>query len=456
VKTTAIHPATALLLLAAACATATPAPTPTSTRAREGSRSRATPTEGGARATRPTARVAEAPAAASAEAPAEPAADAIPARAQRLFGEALKALDDQKALKVPIDWELMEKKWRAVLGAGEVAEAHFNLGVALDAQGKEAEAKAEYEQALAAKPTLRQAKVNLVVLQERKGDTRGASAAYGEILRDFPEDAMARERLAALYRESGQQDDAWRLAREALLRDPRAIGAYKTMIRIAMARKDLDLAKLIALRAQKLDERDTDLAFLLGEVLDRQGDEAGAMAQWQKTLDLSPGHLPARYGMLEQAVRKEAWPRVSEQAAAILKEDPKNAAVVLLRGIALRHTEKPDEALAAYDKAEKLSGGALPEVYLARGVLLMREKSECEPALVQFDRYVKSVGPILPKGSPVTVLQRECDEMIASNKAAAEAARQMQADAEKAAAAEAAKKAAEGAGGKAPPAGGAK
>lgn len=374
---------------------------------------------------------------------AAPAPDALPARAQRLFAEALKTLEDQKELKVPIDWALMERKWRAVLDAAEVGEARFNLGVALDNQGNASGAKAEYEAALLAKPSLRQARVNLAVLVERQGDARAASAIYAEVLRDSPEDAMARERLAALYRASGQLDDAWRLAREALLRDPRATGAYKTMIRIALHRKELDLAKLIALRAQKLDESDADVAFLLGEVLDRQGEEGAAAAQWNKTLAIAPGHLPARYALLDQAVRKEAWPRVAEQAGAILAVEPKNAAVVLLRGIALRHAEKTDEALEAFEKAEKLSHGVLAEVYLARGILLMRDRSECEPARAEFDRYVKAVGPILPKGSPVPALQRECDEQVAANKAAADAARQMQLDAEKNAAKEGARKAAE-------------
>jgi tetratricopeptide (TPR) repeat protein len=166
-------------------------------------------------------------------------------------------------------------------------------------------------------------------------------------------------------------------------------------------------------------------------VLERQGEEAGAAAQYAKTLELAPGHLPARYALLEQAVRKEAWPRVAEQTAAVLAVEPKNAAVVLLRGIALRHADKPDEAMEAYEKAEKLSGGALAEVFLARGVLLMRDKTECVPALVEFERYTRTVGPILPKGSPVPALQRECDELIAANKAAAEAARQMQQEAAK-------------------------
>jgi tetratricopeptide (TPR) repeat protein len=437
--------APALLLLAAACATATPASRTREPAARKSAQK--SPERSGERAERAAAQPAAAPAD-----PAAPAPDAISAKAQRLFNEALKTLEDQKSLKVPTDWELMERKWRAVLDAADVAEARFNLGVALDNQGNAGGAKGEYERAIALKPTLRQAKVNLGVLAERQGDVRAASAIYGEVLRDYPEDAMARERLAALYRASGQTDEAWRLAREALLRDPRSTGAYKTMIRIAIQRKELDVAKLIALRAQKLDDRDADVALLLGEVLERQGDEGAAAAQWKKTLELAPGNLRARYALLEQAVKKEAWPQVSEQASAILAVEPKNASVVLLRGIALRHTEKADDAFAAYEKAEKLSGGALAEVFLARGVLLMRDRSECEPALEQFDRYAKAVGPILPKGSPVTALQRECDEILAANRAAVEAARQMQLDAEKAAAA--AKKAPEGA--KAPAEGGEK
>jgi tetratricopeptide (TPR) repeat protein len=439
--------ATALLALSLAhapgCAGEAPAVRPDAAAAEEGPRPprRAERAERAGKGERAEKGEKAAPAAPGAEA-AEPAAE-VSAKAQRLFGEAVKTLEDQKALKVPIDWPLMERKWRAVLSAGEVAEARFNLGVAVERQGRTAEAKAEYERALAAKPSLRQAKVNLAVLLEQAGDEQGASVAYAEVVAAFPEDSMARERLAALYRASGQSDEAWRLAREALLRDPKAIGAYKTMIRVAVQRKELDAAKLIALRAQKLDDKDAELAFLLADVLDKQGDAPAAAAQFAKVLELAPGNRIARYALLDQAVKKEAWPKVAEHAAALLADEPRSGPLTLLRGVALRHSDKPDEALAAYAKAEQLSGDRLPEVHLARGVLLMRERSECEPARVEFDKYVKAVGPILPKGSPVPGLQRECDEMIAANKAAAEAAKQMQAEAEKAAAADAARKAAE-------------
>jgi hypothetical protein len=73
----------------------------------------------------------------------------------------------------------------------------------------------------------------------------------------------------------------------------------------------------------------------------------------------------------------------------------------------------------------------------------MRDRSDCAGAVKAFDRYEKAVGPVLPQGSPVPRLLRECQEQLEQGRQAAEAARQMQVDAERKAAEAAAKKAAE-------------
>ena len=390
--------------------------------------------------------------------PPAAAAPAPSARAERLFADALRAQEDQKKLAVPTDWALLERKWRQVVDAGGIPEARFNLGVTLAAQGKTAEARAEYERALAEKPTLRQAAVNAAVLVEREGDVRAAAAAYARILREFPDDAVARERLAALYEAAGQHDDAWRLAREALQRDPRSVGAHVVLVKVALARKDPDLAKLVVLRAQRLEPKSAELAFLEGEVLSRQGDAALAQERWRQALSFDPGYRAARAALFEAAVAQQAWGGVAEHGKALLAEDPSDARLHLAVGIALRHLGKPDEALAAYAEAERRAGGTLPEVFLARGVLQMRVKNECEPALASFQAYARAAGPVMPPGAQVTKLQRECEQILEQNRLAAEAARQMQADAERKAAAEAVKKGAQGPDGAAPAAaeGGAK
>jgi len=127
-----------------------------------------------------------------------------------------------------------------------------------------------------------------------------------------------------------------------------------------------------------------------------------------------------------------------------LKADPKNASAHLALGIALRHLDKPDEALEEYQKAERLGGAGLPEVHLARGILLMKVKSECEPAIQEFKTYARAVGPVLRGDAPVFKMQRECEQTLEENRRALEAARQMQAESERKAAEEAARKAAPG------------
>ena len=391
------------------------------------------------------AKAAPAPGSAAPAAGAAAAPEALSPRAQRLFDEAVASVEEQKKLKVPLDWSLLERKWRNVLDEVDLAEARYNLGVALERQGRLGDAADAYRRAVALKPGFRQAAVNLAVLEERSSGGRTAADAYARIAREFPEDALSRERLAALYLGAGQLDDAWRLAREALLRDPGAIGAQKVMIRVALQRNNLDLARLLALRAQKLDDRDPDLPFLSGQIAARQGDDKGATVQWRKAIVLDASYAPARAALLDAALRSESWVNVAAEAREVLKADPKSAPAHLALGIALRHLEKPDEALEEYQKAEQLGGADLPDVHLARGILLMKVKSECEPAIQEFKAYVRAMGPVLRGDAPVFKLQRECEQTLDENRRAAEAARQMQADADKKAAEEAAKKPAPGA-----------
>jgi tetratricopeptide (TPR) repeat protein len=373
----------------------------------------------------PTTEVRQARSAPVRTGPTEPLTE----QGKRLFDEAVSAREEMEKAKA-VDWAVLERRWRAVLAVADLPEAAFNLGVTLERQGRDAEARAEYQTALAGKP-LRQASVNLGVLLERAGDQRGAQAAYDAVARAHPEDSVSRERLASLYAQSGQLDEAWHQAREALLRDPTSTSARKTMVRVALARGDLDLARLVALRLQKSAPDDAEVAWLSGQLLSRQGDDAAAAVQWKKALALQPGLWAARAGLLSVAVKQERWGEVQELAARVLADDPSNAQVQLILGVAERHGGKPEEALAAYRAAEQLAAGKLPEVYLARGVLLMRDQGDCEGALRALDQYERASGPLLPQGSPAPRLIRECQEQLEQGRAAAEAARQMKAEAEK-------------------------
>jgi len=408
--TRARTPALALLALAA-CATA-PAPTPAPRPA--------APAKAGAVPLPPP------PAAATGTTAPSP-------RARRLFDEAIAAGEEQRKLKIPTDWDPLERKWRAAAEDGGMPEAWFNLGVCQERLGKTAEARASYRRAVELQPAFREAAANLALTEEPE-EARAAVGSWSELLRRHPDDALARARLAAQYERAGQLDEAWRLAREALLRDPRAPGALQVMMRVALERGNGDLAHLLALRAQKQDPADPEIPTAIGRILAKQGDDAAAAAQWRKALSLRADWAPARAELLRLELARQHWEGVVEQARALLQASPGDARTALALGVAHRHLGEADKAAAAYDRAERDGGGRLPEVHLARAVLLARVQEKCDPALAELKRYAAAAGPAGLADGTVGRLERECEQQLAAARAAEEEARRMKAEAERKAA----------------------
>lgn len=357
---------------------------------------------------------------------------ALTPRGQRLWDEALAAAEEQKRLKVPTDWETLERRWRAVTDAEPVPEAWFNVGVASEKLRKYDDARAAYKRAVDIEPAFAPAAMNLALLEE-PSDPRKAADMWSDLLRRYPEDPIPKGRLAAFYEASGQRDQAWNLARESLAKDPRAIGAYKVMMRVALDRGNIDLAHLLVVKAKKLDESDPELTAFTGDILAREKDGAGAVAAWKKAIAMKEDYLPARYSLLGDALGKQAWETVAAQATAILARQPDDARLHLVQGVAYRYLGQPDKALEAYKQAERHGGGKLNEVHLARAVTFMKSKDQCEPALAELKRYM-SDGGMAPAAMK---LQRECEQIILQNKQAEEAAKEMKAAAEAKAAADA-------------------
>jgi tetratricopeptide (TPR) repeat protein len=422
-----------LLLALAACATTSGGNTSSGNTSGAGRPAANAP--GGDPAPR-TATLSRAPNSAGGSAPAGARRELSP-RAQRLFDEAVAAAEEQKRLKVPTDWEILERRWRAVAEAEPIPEAFFNLGVALEHRRRPDDARAAYRRALAIDPGFSPAAVNLALLDEAK-DPHQAAQAWTEMMRRFPDDPVPQARLAALYQAAGQHDEAWRLAREVLVRDPRSLGAYKVMMRVALDRGRFDLAQLLAVKARKLDPADPEIVSFVGDVYSRQREEAAAVAQWKKAVAMKDDFLPARYALLASSLGKQHWEGVAEQAQVILRLVPSDARVHLVLGIAYRHLGQPDKALAAFDDAQRAGSDTLPEVHLARAVTFMKAKDRCEPALAELRLYMAAAGPAVAMESAAPRLQRECEQIVAAGRQAEEAAREMKALAEREAAGRAA------------------
>jgi tetratricopeptide (TPR) repeat protein len=340
-------------------------------------------------------------------------------RAKLLFEDAVKAMDTQKKSKA-VDFPSLERKFKAALDADpNLAEADYNLGVLAERQGKKDEAKNWYRSALKKKPSLRQASENLAVMSQNEGDIPGAVALYTDVLKRYPDDAASRARLAEIYRQTGDHAKALEFARAALMRDPQSTTALKVMMRTYVDRKQPTLAKLVALRAMKIDDNDPELHHTVGLILQGENDPDGAMLAFKKALEVRPDYLPAHILLAQMSLEAEDYPGAEEHLRKILQAGGNNAAAHLNLGVAYKGQGQYDKAMQEYDEAEKLDP-KMAAVYLNRAIILHRAKDAPERAMELYKKYVSMAGDevALSAEAPVFGLMREAEAVIQAKKEA--------------------------------------
>jgi len=336
-------------------------------------------------------------------------------RAMLLFEDATKAAEAQ-AKSGQRDDAALERRFQAVQQADPTfAEADYNLGVLAERQGKRDQAFALYRSALQKKPSLKPAAEGLARLTRAQGDLPSALAQWNDIARAFPDDAESRAQLAELYRLAGDHDRSQEMSRQALIRDPKNLDAYKTLLRSNLDRKQFAMAELVGVRALKISTSDPDLYLAIGDVQMAKGAPDKAAAQYQKALDANATFVPARLALARLALRDEDFAAAEKHLSRAVTDGGGSAEVHLDLGVAYRGLGQPDKALAEYDAAEKLQP-KLAAIYLNRGIVLQRYKDAPDKSLELYKQYVSLSGgeSALANDAPVLALRREAEALVAA------------------------------------------
>jgi tetratricopeptide (TPR) repeat protein len=341
-------------------------------------------------------------------------ADAGPSsQALLLFDDANQAAASQASAKMA-DNAALERKYDAARQADpRLAEADFNLAVLAERQGKREQAYLLYRSALEKKPSFKAAAEALARLTAEQGDIPSAIAQWTDIAQKFPDDAVSRVALAELYRQASDHDRAQEFARQALIRDPKSVAAYKVMLRSDLDRKQYALAKLVGLRALKIDDKDPELYVALGDIQLAEGQTDQAAIQYRKALEVKSDDRGALLALARLDLAEQDYTAAEASLRKLVEAGGGTAEVQLALGVAYKGLAQPDKALAAYDAAERLNG-RLAVVYLDRGILLQRMKGAPDRALEQYKRYLELIGGEgqLPGDSPVPALRREAEQMV--------------------------------------------
>ncbi len=199
------------------------------------------------------------------------------------------------------------------------ATVHYDLGYAYTALHKPAEAKSEYEKAIALNPKLAAAYQNLGITLLAT-DPAGAVAALQKAAELLPTDARTKWLLGTALENSGKLAPA--------------IDQFEA--------------------AEQLDAKDAEIRISLGQALLRVGRSKEAFAAFQDALALQPtgrALAEAHLGLGRTAITEKQLDKGASELAAYLQMEPSDAEVRIDRASALVDLGKDDDALAELDRA---------------------------------------------------------------------------------------------------------
>jgi len=166
---------------------------------------------------------------------------------------------------------------RAVAARPDLVQAHVNLIAAHAALGDAGRAEAAYQAAVALSPELPEAHYNHGVLRLGQGRSAEAAAAFTRALEGNPSYAAAHNNLGYLLAAEGRAAEAEPHFREALAADPDHRDAHFNLARLLLARRQGEQAVTHFLHASAVEDEKTPLyLYYLADAQARLGRYAEA------------------------------------------------------------------------------------------------------------------------------------------------------------------------------------
>src|SRR5215831_17940844 len=175
--------------------------------------------------------------------------------------------------------------------------AHFNLGAALQQEGKVEEAVVHFRRALQANPRSYLAHTNLGAALQELGQNEQAISHYLQALRIKPDYVNARYNLGNLLLRGGKIEEAISHFREALRLRPDDAGAHNSLGSALGMQGKLAEATAHFEQAARLDPDSADAHANLAYALAAQGDSQRAVFHYEQALRLNPDNADAHNGL---------------------------------------------------------------------------------------------------------------------------------------------------------------
>jgi Tfp pilus assembly protein PilF len=175
--------------------------------------------------------------------------------------------------------------------------ALYNLGEALDEEGRLADAITIYRGVIDIHPHFARAHVNLGVDLDKTGQTDAAVASYEEAISLAPANAQAHNNLGVALFKQGKNEASLREFQAAVRLDPGNAGAHNSLAAALYNQGQQDEGIRQFREALRLDPDLAEAHFNFAAVLSQRGETNEAIQQFQAALRLKPDYAEARTGL---------------------------------------------------------------------------------------------------------------------------------------------------------------
>lgn len=338
--------------------------------------------------------------------------------AQQRFQKALAELDAMtKAGKV--DYPTLKPLFEAALKEDQnFAEAHFNLGLIAESEGKQKDAEKSYRKALAVNNKLGHAAQNLAALLVEQGKGDEAQKMLEDFIKAEPAHPRPRVALAQILQGKKKYEDALEQLRAALQRDPRNLEAFETMSAVYADMGNAPMARLVGARGLKVDERDAAIHYTRGRLLLGENKIIEAVIELKRAVEANPDLRAARIDLADVALTYRDFGNAKMHYAKLLERTPNDVAVLVNLGIANKGLGATDEAKAAYEKALSIDKNNSAAT-LNLGILYHKNLNDFAGALKMYQAYQQNpAADGGPKPDEVKAWIVELEQTIAALKEA--------------------------------------
>ena len=246
-----------------------------------------------------------------------------------------------------------EELFKQVLSiASDYPQAHADLGRLYSEQERFSEAEQYLKQALKIDPKLKAARnlLERVLAESGKSDEQAHHAEINQQRQQLKKDVI---KAVALVKE-GKAEEAEKLCRMVLDKDPTNIGAKEILINQAIETNRATWAERLARGlVQQMPEK-PKWWLKLATALSRQDKLEESEESVKRSLEIDPDQVEARMLLGSIYSKNNQFDDALEQYNVVLEKQPENVAAISQQATTLKTLGRQDEAITAYQSCMKI------------------------------------------------------------------------------------------------------